>query len=200
MAGEPQVRGWISLEEARGIPGRKVVAVGTFDGVHLGHQAVVQALLARVREVPDLMPAVVSFHPHPVSVLDPPRAPRLLSLPHERAQALVTLGVPLRILVPFVPALAALSAPEFAAHVLQEQLGAAEVVVGFNFRFGRGGEGSGRALEDAGLRTHVVPPVYVGTEVVSSTRIRHLLAAGKVEEAQVLLGRPYRVGGTVVAG
>jgi riboflavin kinase/FMN adenylyltransferase len=164
------------------------VAIGTFDGVHIGHPAVVAAATT-----PGLVPTVVTFHPHPREVLG--YDVELVATLERRLELLAALGVEETLVVEFTPEVAALAPEEFAqSYVLA--VGARIVAAGETFRFGSARSGDLELLERLGLETRVVP-ILPG---VSSTRIRQLLAAGEVREAARLLGRPVEVEGTVVSG
>jgi riboflavin kinase/FMN adenylyltransferase len=166
----------------------RAVAIGTFDGVHLGHRAVVRAAVDA-----GLRSTVVTFDPHPRVVLGKPV--ELLATLQRRLELLAECGVDDVLVVPFTPELAALDAEAFArAHLLA--IGARVVVAGSGFRFGRGREGDLVLLERLGVETRTVPIV----EGISSTRIRDLVRFGDVEHAAELLGRPVEVEGEVVGG
>jgi riboflavin kinase / FMN adenylyltransferase len=166
----------------------RAVAIGTFDGVHLGHRAVVRAAL-------DAGPTatVVTFHPHPRTVLGN-QVDQLATL-DRRLELLAGLGVEETLVVEFTPELAALAPDEFARMYL-DAIGAEVVAAGVDFRFGRARSGDLALLESLGLAVRPVPIV----EGVSSTRIRQLVHAGDVEGAAGLLGRPVEVDGIVVSG
>jgi riboflavin kinase / FMN adenylyltransferase len=166
----------------------RAVAIGTFDGVHRGHQAVVgRAVRAGPR------PTVVTFDPHPRVVLG--NQVSLLATLERRLELLAGLGVDEALVVEFTPEIAALEPEEFAGSYLTA-IGTELVVAGESFRFGRGRRGDLALLETLGLRTHEEPLV----DGVSSTQIRQLLAAGDVRAAAALLGRPAEIEGTVVSG
>ena len=170
-------------------PGPRAIAVGTFDGVHLGHRAVVAAAVES-----GLPATAVTFDPHPRSVLGPDTVPLLCSL-ERRLELLEELGVGEALVVPFDRELAALEPDAFAARWLAP-LGAAVVAAGADFRFGRGRAGDLELLRALG---YDVRPVAL-VAGVSSSRVRELVAAGEVVEAAQLLGRPVEVEGTVVSG
>lgn len=171
--------------------------VGNFDGVHRGHQALLRRTVenARARQVPAV---AVTFDPHPVSVLSS-RAPKELCSTAQRLEYMEALGVDAVLLLPFTKELAAEGAGEFCRRVLEEELAASELFVGYDFRMGR---------DQAGidvLRTYIphvtqVEAVQVDGAPVSSTRIRKALAEGRLDEANMLLGRPFSVQGEVVHG
>jgi riboflavin kinase/FMN adenylyltransferase len=166
----------------------RAVAVGTFDGVHLGHRRVLDAVVAA-----GLTPTVVTFDPHPRLALG--YGVELLATLERRLELLAAAGVEDTLVVDFDLELAQLDAEEFVNRVLRP-IGTEVVVAGANFRFGRGRAGDLGLLERLGFEVRAVPLV----EGVSSTRIRDLLRAAEVERAARLLGRPAEVEGTVVAG
>jgi riboflavin kinase/FMN adenylyltransferase len=184
-------------------PGQRAVALGSFDGVHLGHQAVIERAVAIARER-DLIACVATFHPHPITVLRPELAPRQLSTIARRAALIAELGVDELVLIRFDHTFSLLSPEEFAERVLAEALGTRHVLVGTNFRYGQGARGDIRSLEESGMRlgftAEAAPLLEIGGSPVSSSRIRDLLAAGEVESAAKLLGRPPWVEGAVVRG
>lgn len=163
------------------------VAIGTFDGVHLGHRRVIQAAKAA-----NLPTTVLTFDPHPRVVLG--NQVELLTTLERRLELLGELGVE-TLVVPFTPELA-LATPEEFAELILRPLGTKVVVAGANFRFGRGRSGDLDTLAELGFDVRPVPLV----EGISSSRIRQLLRAGEIEAAARLLGRPPEVEGTVVSG
>jgi riboflavin kinase / FMN adenylyltransferase len=166
----------------------RAVALGTFDGVHIGHRAVVRAAVEA-----GLAPTVLTFHPHPREVLG--NRVELLATLERRLELLAELGVGETLAVEFTPALAELAPEEFAESYLRA-IGAELVVAGEAFRFGRHRDGDLALLGELGFGTHVVPHV----RGVSSTDIRRLLAAGDLGGAAQMLGRPPEVEGVVVGG
>jgi len=177
-----------SLPDAEKRP--RHVAIGTFDGVHRGHQ-----------EVIDGADAVLTFDPHPLEVLHPAALPKLIMPFGVKRDVIEGLGVEELVVIPFDREFAALSAEEFIERVLVERLGAERVSVGENFRFGAKAKGDPAMLADRPeFETRVVPLVEVDGEAVSSTRIRALVAAGEMEAARRCLGAPFMVEGTVVEG
>jgi riboflavin kinase / FMN adenylyltransferase len=198
------VRVYPTLEEVDEAPAAgRVVAIGVFDGVHLGHQAI----LKRAAEAAALIgarSAAVTFHPHPDAVLHPRSAPRVLTPPVRKAELLGDLGIDELVVVRFDREFSQLSPAAFCRLVLSHRLGARVVFVGENFRFGHRGEGTARRLEEYGrahgFEVRSVPLVGDGEDTISSTRIREELRAGRVGEAARLLGRPHRIEGEVVRG
>jgi riboflavin kinase / FMN adenylyltransferase len=177
-----------SLPDAEPRPRR--VAIGTFDGVHRGH-----------REVIDGADTVLTFDPHPLSVIHPAALPKLIMPFGVKRDVIEGLGVRELVVIPFDLQFAHRSAEEFVEHVLVEKLGAEEVSVGENFRFGARAKGDPEMLAARReFETRVVPLVEVDGETVSSTRIRALIAAGDMVGARHCLGAPFMVEGTVVEG
>src|SRR3954468_4625975 len=175
--------------EARPKPGRKV-AIGTFDGVHLGHREVIRG-----------SDTVLTFDPHPQSVIAPGTAPKLLNPPGVKADIIAGLGVEELVTIPFDREFASKSAEEFVQEVLVERLGAERVSVGENFRFGKKQAGDAEFLDSRPeLETRVVALVEVDGEIVSSSHVRGLVAAGEIDKAAHFLGGPFLFEGVVVEG
>lgn len=171
-------------------PRPRRVAVGEFDGVHLGHRAVIAG-----------SDTVLTFEPHPMVVIRPEAAPKLLTSLERKAELVAELGVEELVVIPFDEAFAHRSAEDFVDRVLVGMLRATRVAVGENFRFGHGAKGDTALLRaDGRFEAHVTPLVGEDGEIISSTRIRRLVLAGEVEHAAALLGAPFALRGTVVAG
>ena len=186
----------------RPAPG-SVVTTGTFDGVHRGHQEIVRYLVDRARRVGGV-PTVVTFDPHPREVLTGRPVPLLTTL-DERADLLEALGVERFVVVPFSRDLSLLEPEVYVEDVLVGQVGVSEIVIGYDHRFGRKARGDQALLERLGaahgFTVDVIPEQVEGDVTVSSTEVRRLLAVdGDAARAAVLLGRPYRITGTVVHG
>jgi riboflavin kinase / FMN adenylyltransferase len=166
------------------------VAIGVFDGVHVGH-----------RQVIDEADTVLTFEPHPLRVLHAEAAPKLI-MPFEiKRDVIEGLGVQELIVIPFDDEFSTIAAEDFCSRILVEALGAETVSVGENFRFGAKARGDPQMLASREeFETRVVPLVEVDGEIVSSTRIRSLVAAGEVEAATRCLGAPFLLEGTVVEG
>lgn len=184
-------------------PSGPVVTVGTFDGVHVGHQMVVRYLLGRARAL-GAPSRVVTFDPHPRAVVRGEHVP-LLTTVAERVEKLAALGVDDTIVLPFTIELASMRAEDFVVDLLVRQLGVRELVIGYDHGFGRGREGDAELLRSLGARhgftVDVIPPHLVEEHTVSSTLIRDLLVQkGDATAARALLGAPYRLSGTVVRG
>lgn len=178
------------------------VTIGVFDGVHVGHRRVIADLMSLAASA-SLSPAIVTFDPHPLSILAPERAPLMLTSVDQRIDQFRQLGAEIAGVLDF-PDIRQLLADEFCEVVLSQALRARRVVVGADFRFGRDRGGDANLLISEGQRLGFEVSVVdlVGTEdgVVSSTKIRQLIGDGLVEEASVLLGRPYQLAGEVIEG
>lgn len=196
------------MEIVRGLDGLSpqappaVLALGTFDGVHHGHQALLRQAVALARDVGGRA-AALTFDPHPLAVIAPPPEPFLLTTIDERLHLLEQLGLGLAIVVRFDESLRLLPAETWMEQ-LQQRVGMRHLVCGANYTFGRDRGGAVELLAawaaPRGIRVHVTPPVHVGGTLVGSTLIRRLLRAGDVREAARYLGRWYALGGTVAHG
>ena len=195
------------MELAHGIAGiekdkRSLVTVGTFDGVHHGHQSIIRYLVDRARRKAGTSVAI-SFDPHPRQVLTGTPVPLLTTI-EERAALFEALGLDRFIVLPFTREFAATSARDFVVDLLVEKVGLQEIVIGYDHGFGKGREGDSELLQSLGntygFSVDVVPAQILEQGVVSSSRIRELLAAGAVETAGTLLSRPYSLIGTVTHG
>lgn len=181
-----------------------IVTVGTFDGVHRGHQDVLARLVARSAEA-NKPALIVTFEPHPLEVVNPDAAPLLLTTREEKLELLAQTGVPYVAVVPFTPALAALDAESFVDRVLRRRYRMAELLVGYDHGFGRGRLGDVNILARLG-RQHgfgvtVLEPVHLADgHDISSTAIRRAVAGGDLARAADGLGRSYSVSGVVVSG
>ena len=171
-------------------PRPRRVAVGTFDGVHLGHREVIAGA-----------ETVVTFDPHPQSVVAPGTEPKLLTTLERKAELIAGLGVEELVVIPFDGDFASRDAQDFVDHVLVERVQATHVSVGENFRFGHKAHGDAQMLsDDPRFETRVVPLLEVDGEVVSSSHIRGLVSGGAVQYADELLGAPFAVDGEVQHG
>jgi riboflavin kinase/FMN adenylyltransferase len=168
----------------------RAIAVGTFDGVHVGH-----------RDVIGDADTVLTFEPHPVAVIAPSHMPKLLTPLSVKAEIIASLGVEELLVIRFDAAFAGRTAQQFIDEALVGRLTARTVSVGENFRFGAGAEGDATLLAaDRRFTARVVPLREVDGEIVSSSRIRSLIAAGEVAHAAVLLGDPFELRAVVVTG
>jgi riboflavin kinase / FMN adenylyltransferase len=176
------------LEDAERRP--RHVAIGTFDGVHVGHRRVI-----------DDADTALTFDPHPLSVIHPEAAPKLIMPFEVKRDVIEGLGASELVIIPFDEEFSKISAEDFCSEILVETLGAEQVSVGENFRFGAKAKGDPEMLVSrTEFSTHVVPLVEVDGETVSSSRIRALIAAGEVDAAMRCLGAPYLLEGEVVEG
>jgi riboflavin kinase / FMN adenylyltransferase len=180
----------LSLNEVEPAGGPRTVAIGTFDGVHLGHREVIRG-----------SDTVLTFDPHPLSVIHPDATPKLINKFPVKRDLLEGLGVEELVVIPFDRGFSEQSAEDFVQEVLIGRLGAQRVSVGENFRFGKGARGTAELLRSHDeFETNVTPLVEVAGETVSSTQIRGLVAAGEVKEAAEFLGGPFLFEGEVVEG
>jgi riboflavin kinase/FMN adenylyltransferase len=197
------VRVWNSPEEVAGSLPHVALTIGNFDGVHLGHQHVFSALRERAALAKGTSLAL-TFDPHPVRVLAPERAFKLLTPMPERLGLFEAAGLDALVILPFTADVAGLAPEEFVRRIIVERLQAKEVLVGGNFRFGHRKAGNVDLLWELGAKlgfqVQIIGPVQVRGEVVSSTRIRNLVAEGRVGPAARLLGRPFAVRGPIVPG
>jgi riboflavin kinase/FMN adenylyltransferase len=170
--------------------GPRDVAIGTFDGVHLGHREVIRGA-----------DTVLTFDPHPLAVIHPEATPKLIAPLSVKRDLIASLGVHEMVVIPFDQGFSEQSAEDFVQDVLIARLGARRVSVGENFRFGKGARGTAEFLDSHDeFETRVVPLVEVAGETVSSSHIRGLIAAGDVAQAAEFLGEPFLFEGEVVTG
>src|SRR5271170_986197 len=201
---------WVErLGESR--PGT-VVTIGNFDGVHVGHQEILRDVVERAaagrgdsRDAKkELVPAVLTFYPHPARVLRPQQAPSLLETLPQRLADFAALGIAAALVLEFDAELAQASAEEFAKKYLVETMRARVVLVGATFRFGHKQLGNVELLKELGRKwefaVEIVTPVVEGGAVVSSTAIREAVRAGRVEDARRMLGRPFALVGEIRTG
>jgi riboflavin kinase/FMN adenylyltransferase len=179
------------------------IAIGNFDGVHLGHRA----LITRARQLAaanDALTVVLTFDPHPSTLLAPARAPQLLTSIERRIELLDEAGVDAVVVEPFTRELAGVAPNAFVDDVVIFALRARAIIVGYDFSYGQGRTGTVDALRahgvHAGIEVAVVPPVRVDGEVAASTKVRSHLRAGDLGRVERMLGRPWDVDGIVVHG
>jgi riboflavin kinase/FMN adenylyltransferase len=180
-----------------------VLTAGNFDGVHVGHQRIMQTVTSRARALGGSS-LVYTFDPHPRRVLTPEHSPKLLTTLEQKLELLEAQGVDAVVVEPFDAAFARQSAEQFVRDVLHARLRPVEVYVGYDFHYGRDREGSMRTLTELGphlgFAVTIIPEVKLGERDVNSTRVRELLELGEVAAAAELLGRTYRVRGSVARG
>ncbi len=198
---DPSVR-WV---QPPGIPRDRgtVVTVGTFDGVHRGHWTVLEEIRRRA-EASGRRSVLVTFDPHPLRIVRPEHAPRLLTTPVEKKEILAESGLDYAVFISFTEALSRYAPRRFVEEILVARLGVEELVIGYDHGFGRDRSGDAGTLEtigaELGFDVAVVPPVEIDGGAVSSSRIRRAVAEARMEEARACLGRPYSVRGVVVRG
>src|SRR5687767_507439 len=180
-----------------------VLTLGVFDGLHLGHQLVMRTVVERARAV-EAVPTVITFDPHPRAILHPESAPPHLQTLDQKIESFGVMGIEQAIVINFTRDFARVSAAEFLRDVVHERLQAREVYLGRGFAFGRDREGDINLLREVsgrlGFRADEVPEVRLRGQRISSSRIRELLASGRVNLARRMLGRPYGVEGRVIRG
>jgi riboflavin kinase/FMN adenylyltransferase len=180
-----------------------VITLGNFDGLHLGHQELIKMVIKRARET-GAISLVVTFRPHPLKILAPEKCPPLISIYEEKISLFEKLGIDVLVKIPFTMDFSEMAPEDFVKDVLCGLLGAREIFVGYNYRFGRGRQGNVQTLkrlgEKLGFSVREVEQISIDGEVVSSSKIRRLLKDGDVEHASKLLGRTYAVTGLVVKG
>lgn len=192
-----------SLDEARGKFGPCALAIGNFDGVHIGHQALLAAA-SEFAQRNSIAPSALTFHPHPTAIVAPERMPKLICTLEERIRLLSRFGAQHIFVLPFDATIARLSPEEFVTKILLAGIETRGVFVGENFRFGRNQQGDAAVLrslgEAHGFAVRCVPPVSFRGEIVSSSAIRRYLAASNISRANRLLGRFFTLDGIVVTG
>jgi len=180
-----------------------VMSLGNFDGVHLGHQAILRATVNAGRRTGAKSSALI-LTPHPLQVLTPERSPSLLITPEDRIALLGAAGIDYVIIQQFTREFAATTAEAFARVILKETLDVSGVVIGFDYTFGCHGSGSARDLQHFGellkFSVEVIPPITINSVPASSSKIRTLLSSGKVEDAAEMLGYHFYLRGKVVRG
>ena len=179
------------------------VAIGTFDGIHVGHQALIRSAVVSARSC-RVRAVVLTFDRHPLETLDASRAPKMITTAAQKARLIGELGTDMLVEAPFDDRMRQMEAERFVADVLVGQLRAVLVHVGEGFRFGNGRRGTADLLvslgRPLGLSVRVLPAVYVAGAPASSSRVRSMLEAGDVEGAALVLGRAFELTGTVVRG
>ena len=192
-----------SIEELSGLDGAIFVAIGVFDGVHLGHQAVISTS-AQDAQTERGIPVVITFDPHPLKVLRPRDAPHLLTATEHKVELIRALGVEHLLIINFDRAFASTPAEEFVRQLVTHAKALREICVGHEWSFGKNRVGNLQLLEklggEYGFNVVGIPPVKVNGEVVSSTAIRSAVEEGDLERAAAMLGREYTILGTVTRG
>lgn len=186
----------------KGLP-YPVLTLGNFDGVHLGHQAIFRMLIECAAKHNGTS-VVFTFVPHPLRVIAPERAPKLLSTYKEKIRLIESFGIDVIVCANFTKEFANISAKDFVTDILWKTLGVKEIFIGSNYFFGKGRRGSPELLKELGntygFIVNIIEEVKINNMIPSSSKIRTLVAKGKVDEAAILLGRFYSVEGIVIEG
>lgn len=194
---------WRSLESLPRDFGPTAVTIGNFDGVHAGHREIMQRVVA-VAHGHGWVPCVLTFEPHPMVLVAPSRAPKLLTTLDQRCALMEDLGIEQILILPFTHEIAALTPEQFVQQTLVDRLHARAVLVGENFRFGHRAAGNTATLTELGAKygflTEVIKAVEARHRIVSSTEVRRKLESGDVSAVRRLLCRPYALDGRVVRG
>jgi len=180
-----------------------VVTLGNYDGVHLGHQQIFQKVMDRARETSGTS-VIFTFEPHPLKVLSPSTAPPLLNTFRRKMELFEAYGIEVVICAEFTREFAATPPEDFIGNILVDQVGVKEILVGYDYAFGRGKQGTTDAMAEMGkqygFQVNVIPAFTLHEEVVSTTRLRELVRQGEIRKVCALLGRCYASEGMVVAG
>jgi len=194
----------VFLDDVERVP-NSVITVGTFDGVHAGHRAIIDTVAEKARQR-DARSVLVTFDPHPRDIINPGDAGiKLLTTLQERSEILEELGIDTMVVIPFDRDFSLLSSEEFVRDIIHKKVGVSEFVIGYDHQFGRNREGTIETIErlgnELGFDAYVVSKREVGEKTVSSSAIRNAISEdGNVEEAAEFLQRPYRLNATVVHG
>ncbi len=182
---------------------RPVVALGNFDGIHIGHQELIKRTVAIARSIGGT-PVLFTFYPHPLKVINSSNEPFIIQTFKEKAKIVRLLGIEVMVCARFTKEFAQMNPEEFVKGILIDKLGVECVCVGHDYTFGHRASGSVKTLKAYGIRygfrVVVIPPVRIDGIVVSSTKIREFLSSGDIENANRFLGRPYKISGVVKRG
>jgi len=191
-----------SLEEIKKTFSKAVITIGNFDGVHLGHQSLFQKVKERAKIIKGTS-IVITFEPHPVKVLTGKHIPLITPLPR-KLELIAAQGIEVTICLPFTKEFSQISAEEFVKEILIKKIGMKEIVIGYNYTFGRKREGNVELLkilgEKLGFKVHVIEPVMINGQIVSSSLVRELITAGQEDKVKDFLSRYYQVAGKVIPG
>ena len=180
-----------------------VATIGNFDGVHRGHLTLFEMVKQRAAMI-NGQSVVITFDPHPLKVMRPGNGPSLITPTEQKLNLIKAAGIEIIFCIPFTKDFAAISARKFVQDILLDQIGIREIVVGYDYSFGRGREGNIELLKEmgqsGGFLVHVAEPVKIGDKLVSSTAIRKLVEEGNLSDAKLLLGRDYQICGQVIKG
>jgi riboflavin kinase/FMN adenylyltransferase len=191
------------LEEVKGPLTNPVLTIGNFDGVHKGHLALFDRVKERARAIGG-QSVVMTFDPHPIKVMKPGNGPPLITLGEQKLRLINDADIDVIFFIPFTKQFAAISARDFVQNILIKKIGMKELIVGYDYAFGRNREGNIKLLQEMGnhfdFAVHVVEPIRIDDSLVSSTSIRKLVHEGNLSKAKALLGRDYQISGSVVKG
>jgi riboflavin kinase / FMN adenylyltransferase len=191
-----------SLDEGEAFA-NPVLTIGNYDGLHVGHRHIISKVLAKAREISGT-PMLMTFDPHPLTVLRPDASLHLITPLEEKERRLAEAGIEVLWVLPFDGVFRSIEAESFIREVLCRRLGVKALIIGYDFKFGRGGLGNVELLQkfagECGYFFEIVPPVTLEGEKVGSNRIRKMIMEGNVERAARFLGRPYMMEGAVVKG
>jgi riboflavin kinase/FMN adenylyltransferase len=180
-----------------------VLTIGNFDGVHLGHQAIFRMIKERAKQKNGTS-MVFTFEPHPLTVIAPERAPKLLTTFKDKISLIKAYGIDVTICANFTSEFANIKAEDFVRDILSKKIGVKEVFIGSNYHFGKGRKGNPELLKEmgkeCGFRVKIVEEIKLNDTPLSSSKIRSLIAKGKVREAAAFLGRNYSVEGVIIEG
>ena len=179
------------------------LTIGNFDGVHKGHLVLFEKVKEIARNI-DGQSAVMTFEPHPIKVMKPGNGPPLITPTKQKLRLISEAGIDVILSIPFTVQFASISAQDFVKDILVKKIGVREIVVGYDYTFGSGRQGSIDLLrsmgDEIGFKVHVVEPIHLNNTLVSSTSVRNLVQAGDLVEAKRLLGRDYQISGSVTKG
>ncbi len=180
-----------------------VLTIGNYDGVHVGHRTIIEIVKGKAREISGT-PMLMTFHPHPLHVLRPDKELPSITPIKEKKRLIEEAGIEVLLIVPFTREFSQVTPEAYVRDILIGKLGIKGLVVGYDFKFGKGGrgdiEGMKKYAETYGFFVEVVNAVTIGGEKVGSNKIRKLLQSGEIDKANLLLGRPYMISGKVVQG
>ena len=180
-----------------------ILTIGTFDGVHIGHQKIISDLVAKAKKE-DLCAVVLTFFPHPRMVLQKESQLKMIDTFKEKRQLLEILGVEILIIQPFTLEFSRMTAIEYTRDVLVNGLGISKLIIGYDHRFGRNREATFEDLKNFGLdydfTVEEIPAQDIASIAVSSTKVRNAITAGEIKKANQYLGRPFSLSGTIVKG
>jgi len=180
-----------------------VLTIGNFDGVHKGHLTLFEKVKERARAIGG-QSAVMTFEPHPIKVMKPGNGPALITPTGQKLDLIGQTGIDFILCIPFTREFAATSAEDFVKDILVGKIGVKEIVVGYDYTFGRNREGNTRLLMELGKKlgftVHHIGPIHIDNTLVSSTSIRKFIQQGELAEAKKFLGRDYQIQGTVIRG